>query len=281
MKFDDLNEELTDSDVHLTVDNEGFAELTEVYNRLDTPSTDDLKSWDEDAPNVLSAAALKEKLLLLTKMHEQSGIPLDTELPEDVSQKILDLVENFQVKIESENPEHFAQDVAVTAVTEEVAAAAAADELVRNSEYLKEKRDRARQYVVNNTGKLHPNTKNHLDNYLKTHTGNCSDNFVTVTRIGPTPITPAQKKINEEAELQHQKADAVRQIVQLSKLLLQQAEEGKIAFAAPPAPPVLPPPTIKEKVLSKWSGLKFKFKKVKKELFFSTVSRVQKALNVE
>jgi hypothetical protein len=268
MKFDDLNEELTDSDVHLTVDNEGFAELTEVYNKLDANDSEN-RDEDEVATGIaLNAIGLKDQLLLLTKIHEQSNIPLDAVLPDDLSHKILDLVENFQG---IEIPEHIDQDVRVSTVSE----------LVENSDYLKEKRDDARKYVSSVTGKLHPNTKNHIDAYLKKHTGNCSDNFVTVTRIGPTPITPVQKKINDEAELQYQKADAIKQIAQISKFLLQQVEDGKIAFAPPPAPPVLPPPTIKEKVLGKLGGLKFKFKQVKKELFYSAVSRVQKILNVQ
>jgi hypothetical protein len=253
MKFNDLDEELTDSDVHLTVDNEGFAELTEVYNKLDS-------SEHEFTPGIPNESALKDQLLLLTKMHEQLDIPGDVELSE-ISKSIMDIVEKTKTVLDEQE---------VVPVSE----------LVENSGYLKEKRDYARTYVNNVTGKLHPNTKNHIDNYLKKHTGNCSDNFVTVTRIGRAPITPEQKKNNDEAALQALRADAVYQIVKISKFLLEQAEGGKINFASP-QPVVITPPTVKEKVLNKLDSLKSKFNKTKRELFYSALNRVQKILNVE
>lgn len=288
MKFDDLGEELSD-DVLVTVDNEGFAELTEVYHELNTPSEDLLKRFDEDGPGMLNVLALKEKLSSLAKMHEQLGIPSDIELPEAISQKVLDLVESFQEKTITEFSDANLSDLASKLDPEEVSPV---EELVKNSEYLKEKRDFARQYATSSTGKLHPSTKSHIDAYLKKHTGNCSDNFVTVTRIGPAPITPEQRKANEEAELQRQRAEAVNQIAKISRFLLEQAESGKISFAEPetelsPSRFRIPyissslSPTVKEKVLNKLGSIKSKFKQVKRELFYSALARVQKALNVE
>lgn len=292
MKFDDLNEELND-DVLVTVDNEGFAELTDVYHGFEEPKEEEL------LPGAKNAKSLIEKLEEFTKLNLQSVGPMPT--------NVLDLIESFHVKTEpefgtavlKEKLEGIAKlhNLCLTPEEEKFEFNETnlnklkdnleeenplVDELVNNSKSLKEKRDFARResglWTPGPFGRINPNTKTHIDAYLKKHTGNCSDNFVAVTRIGHAPITTEQRKTNEETELQRQRAEAVNQIAKISRFLLEQAENGKIAFASPPQPPSAPTSTVKEKVLGKLSGIKSKFKQVKKKLFCSVLACTNKVL---